>query len=78
MDNALYASMDVLDVDECNMLRVCDNASMSVNPHDCDDMLHESLGVIDIPNVKLFKKKAKKFHKDLSKLFGKNDDFDSF
>ena len=56
MDNALYASMDVVD---SNMLCVCDNASMSVNPHDGDDMLHESLGVIDIPNVKLFKKKAK-------------------
>ena len=66
MDNALYASMDVVN---CNMPYVCDNASMSVNPHDCDDMLDESLGVIDIPKVKLFKKKAKKFHKDLSKLF---------
>ena len=70
MDNALYASMDIVD---CNMPCVCENASMSVNPHDCDDMLHESLGVIDIPNVKLFKKKAKKFHKDLSKLFGEKD-----
>ena len=70
MDNALYASMDVVD---CNMPCVCYNVSMSVNSHDCDDMLHESLGVIDIPNVKLFKKKANKFHKDLSKLFGEND-----
>ena len=34
---------------------------MSDNPHDCDDMLFESLGVVDIPNYKLFKKKAKKF-----------------
>ena len=55
MDNALYASMDIVN---CNMPCVCDNASMSVNPHDCDDMFHESLGVIDIPNVKLFKKKG--------------------
>ena len=53
---------------------VYENASMSVNPHNCDDMLLESMGVVDIPNVKLFKKKAKKFHKDLSKLFCENDD----
>ena len=47
MDSALYASMHVLDVDECNMPRVCENASMSDNPHDCDAMLHESLDVVD-------------------------------
>ena len=46
MDNALYASMD--DVD-CNMPCVCENASISVYPHDCDDMLLKSLGVVDIP-----------------------------
>ena len=74
MDNALYASMDVLGVVECNMPCFCENAFMSVNPHNCDDMLLESMGVVDIPNVKLFKKKAKKFHKDLSKLFCENDD----
>ena len=74
MDSALYAFMHVLDVDECNMPRVCENASMSDNPHDCDAMLHESLGVVDIPNIKLLKKNAKKFHKDLSKLFCENDD----
>ena len=34
MDNALYAFMDVLDVDECNMLHVCENVSMSDDPHD--------------------------------------------
>ena len=34
MDSALYASMHVLDVDECNMSRVCENASISDNPHD--------------------------------------------
>ena len=71
MDNALYASMDIVN---CNMPCVCENASMSVNPHDCDDMLHESLGVFDIPNVKLLKKKAKKFHENLSKFFWENDD----
>lgn len=74
MDNALYASRDVLDVIECNMPCVCENASISVNPHNCDDMLLESIGVVDIPDIKLFKKKAKKFHKDLSKLFCENDD----
>ena len=74
MDNILYASMDVLDVVECNMPCVCENASMSVNPHNCDDMLHESIGVVDIPNVKLLKKKANKFPKNLSKLFCEKDD----
>ena len=47
---------------------------MSVYPHDCDIMLHESLGVIDIPNDKLLKKNAKMFQKNLSKLFCENDD----
>ena len=47
---------------------------MSDNPHDCDVMLHESLNVVDIPNIKLLKKKAKKFNKDLSKLFCEKDD----
>ena len=69
MDSALYASMHILDVDECNMSRVCENISMSDDSHDCDAMLHESLGVVDIPNIKILKKKAKKFHKSLSKLF---------
>ena len=41
---------------------------MLVNPHDCNDMLHESIGVVEIPNVKLLKKKAKNFHENLSKL----------
>ena len=71
MDSALCTSMDVC---ECNVSCICENASMSVNPHNCDDMLLESMGVIDIPNIKLFKKKAKKFHKNLSKLFCENDD----
>ena len=71
MDSVLYASMDVF---YCNMLCVCENASMSVNPHNCDDMLLESLGVVDIPNIKLLKKKTNKFHKNLSKLFCENDD----
>ena len=74
MDNALYASMDVLDVVECNMPCVCVNAAMSVNPHNCDDMLLESMGIVDISNIKIFKKNAKKFHNDLSKLFCENDD----
>ena len=47
---------------------------MSVNSHNCDDMLHESLGIINIPNIKLLKKKAKKFNKNLSKLFCEKDD----
>ena len=74
MDNVLYASMNVLDIVECNMPCVCENASMSVNPHNCDDILHESMGVVDIPNIKLLKKKAKKFQKNLSKLLCENDD----
>ena len=71
MDSDLYASLVVVD---CSMPRVCENASMSVYPHDYDDMLLESLGVIDIPNDKLLKKKAKKFQKNLSKLFCEKDD----
>ena len=63
-----------MDVDECNMPCVCDNASMSDNPLDCDAILHEFLGVLDIPNIKLLKKKAKEFHKNLSKLFCEKDD----
>ena len=74
MDSALYASMHVLDVDDCNMPCVCENVSMSDNPHDCDAMLHESLNVVDIPNIKLLTKKAKKFNKDLSKLFCEKND----
>ena len=45
-----------------------------MNPHDCAAMLLESMDVVDIPNIKLLKKKAKKFNKDLSKLFCENDD----
>ena len=74
MDSTLYVSMHVLDVDECSMSCVCENASMSDNPHDCDAMLHESLGVVDIPNIKLLKKKAKKFHRNLKNLFCEKDD----
>ena len=74
MDSALYASMHVLDVDECNMPRVCENASMSDNPHDCDAMLLESLDVVDISNIKLLKKEAKKFHKNLGKFHCEKDD----
>ena len=74
MDSDLYASMHVLNVDDCSMPCVCENASMSDNSHDCDAMLHEYLDVVNIPNIKLLKKKAKKFNKDLSKLFCENDD----
>ena len=74
MDNALYASIDVLDVIECNKPCVCKIASISINPHNSDDMLLESMSVVDIPNIKLFKKNAKKFNKDLSKLFCEMDD----
>ena len=37
-------------------------------------MLHESVVVVDIPNVKLLKKKFKKFHENLSKFCYENDD----
>ena len=65
MDNTLYASMDVV---ECNMPCVCENASMSVNPHNCDDKLLEYMGVVDIPNDKLFKKKAKEVSKEFEQV----------
>ena len=68
MDSALYASMHVLDVDEYNMPRVCDNVSMSDDPHNCDAMLHESLGVVDIPNIKLFKKNSKEVSKEFEQV----------
>ena len=74
MYSALYASMDILDVIDCNMPCVCENASMSVNPHDCDGMLHESMGVVNIPNVKLLKKKATKFLENFSKFICEKDD----
>ena len=74
MDSALYASLYDLVNDECNMPCVCENASMSDNSHDCDALLHKSLDVVDIPNIKLLKKKAKKFNKDFSKLFCEKDD----
>ena len=70
MDSALYDLVG----DEYNMPCVCENASMSDNSHDCDAMLHESLDIVDISNIKLLKKNAKKFNKDLSKLFCENDD----
>ena len=66
--------MDVLDDVDCNMSRVCENAFMSFYPYTCDDILHESLGVVKIPNVKLLKKKAKQFHDNLSKFICEKDD----
>ena len=71
MDSALYDFMNVVD---CDMPCVCGNVSISVNPHNCDDILLESLGVVDISNAKLLKKKAKKFHENLSKFICENDD----
>ena len=70
----LCSSLHVLDVVDCNMPYICENASISVYPHDCDEILHDSLGVVKIPNVKLLKKKAKKFHENLSKFICENDD----
>ena len=59
MDNVLYVSIDVVD---CNMPSVCENASMSVYFHDCDAILHEFMGdVVDITNVKLLKKMLTSF-----------------
>ena len=73
MDSALYASLYDLVNDECNMPCVCENASMSDNPHDCDVMLHESLNVVDILNIKLLKKNAKEFQKNFSQFICEND-----
>ena len=47
---------------------------MSVNAQNCDYMLHKSMVVVDIPNVKLLKKKFKKFHENMSKFHCENDD----
>ena len=64
-----------MDVVECNMPCVCKNALGGVNPQNCDDMLHESMGgVVDIPNIKLLKKKFNKFYENLSKFTSENDD----
>ena len=73
MDCVLYASLYDLVDDKCNMSCVCENVAMSVDPHDCDAMLHESFVVVNIPNDKLLKKNAKKFQKNLSKLFCEKD-----
>ena len=37
-------------------------------------MLLKSLVVVDIPNIKLLKKEAKTFHKNVSKFICENDD----
>ena len=74
MDCALYASLYDLVDDKCSMSHVYENASMSVNLHDCDAPLHESFDVVNIANDKLLKKNAKKFQKNLSKLFCEKDD----
>ena len=67
MDNAS------LPVVECNMSCVCENVSMSVYPHACDDTLHDSLGGVKIVNVKLLKKKALKFEEKFSNILCEND-----
>ena len=74
IDSALCASLHVLNVIDCNMSCVYENSSLSVYPHACDDMLHDSLGIVKIPNIKLLKKKAKKFHENLSKFICEKDD----
>ena len=51
MDGALCASLHILDGVDCNMPYVCENVSMSVYPHACDDMLLD-LGVVKITNLK--------------------------
>ena len=61
MDCALHGSLYDLVDDKYIMPRVCENASMSDIPHDCDAMLHESLGVVDIPNIKLLRKRLRSF-----------------
>ena len=45
---------------------------MSDYPYDCDAMLHESMGFVNIPNI--LKKEAKKFPKNLSKFHCEKDD----
>ena len=72
MDSVLCASLHVLDDVDCNMPYVCKN--VSVYPLGCDDTLHDSLVVVKIPNVKLLKKKSKKFHEVLTKFIGEKDD----
>ena len=67
MDGALCASLHILDGVDCNMPYVCENVSMSVYPHACDDMLLD-LGVVKITNMKFLKKKSKKFYENLSKF----------
>ena len=47
---------------------------MSDNPHDCNAMLHESLNVVDILNIKLLKKNAKEFQKNFNQFICENDD----
>ena len=58
MDCTLYAFLYDLVDDKCSMSRICENASMSVNPHDCDATLYESFNVVDIPNEKTLEEKC--------------------
>ena len=74
MDKVLFASLLAYDDDECNMPHVYENASMCVYPLACDDMSHDSLGVVKSLHDKLLKKRTKKFHGKFSKLICENDD----
>ena len=73
IDSALCASLHVLNDIDCNIPYVCENASISIYPHACDDILHEFMRVVKILNVKLLKKKFKKFHENMSKFTSEND-----
>ena len=73
IDSALCASLHVLNDIDCNISCVCENASISNYPHACDDILHEFIRVVKILNVKLLKKKFKKFHENMSKFTSEND-----
>ena len=74
MDSGLYASMHILDVDECNMPRVCDNVFMSDDPYDCDAVLMNLWVLLIFLTSISLRKMLKKFQKNLSKLFCENDD----
>ena len=74
MDKVLFASLLAYDDDECNMPHVYENASMCVYPLTCDDMSHDSLGVVKCLHDKFLKKRTKKFHEKFSKLICEKDD----
>ena len=77
MDSALYASMDVVDR---SIPCVCENASMSVNPHNCDDMLHESMDLCEkddlIAKLNELNKLVEKYKKLVKHSLEKLKDFE--